>query len=476
MAPPRDSTSASRWSRARDLGLERAGGDGRQVGLEQHVVDRAGAGAGRWPRRRSARSPAATCRPLGGRPPAPLTPEHRGLVERRGDEVGEDGGPARSQPADPLHQRRRRPSRRRAPRRRAPRPARAAPGARASSASPLDSSGASAFHDLPAASREPTSDGTRLLASQPPTSRAQRSAIGRPDQTSNSSVGSHDGVPSASAASAISPADRATSTTRAAPGLVDVQLARDRLEVAHCQAAAAQHARRLDAPVVEQQLHPAYDVEGGARRRVRATSAASRCDVARSGTSSTGSVVVRPPRRASPTSPGRTTEPPSRGTSRRRLISSSAGRARPRAGDTVRRAAPVVPSPPWASTWRSSAVAAGLSSASRAVDLGGRGRLGARRAAGRWPDPAGRASRRPRRSARGCRRAPPRPAPGRAGAAARPRSGPASAWTIEISSAEVVCPATSRASSTESSRRSRPSRARWIDERVAAREASCEES
>jgi len=57
---------------------------------------------------------------------------------------------------------------------------------------------------------------------------------------------------------------------------------------------------------------------------------------------------------------------PSRGTSSRRLSSSSAGEAAS-AGDTVRRAAPVVPSPPWVSTWSRSAAAAGLSSAIRAA-------------------------------------------------------------------------------------------------------------
>ena len=108
---------------------------------------------------------------------------------------------------------------------------------------------------------------------------------------------------------------------------------------------------------------------------VRATSAGSRAAVASPGTSSTGSVVVRPPRRASPTSPGSTTVSPSRGTSSRRLISSSAGLAAC-SGETVRRAEPVVPSPPWASTCRSSAVAAGLSPASSAATSSGPGGSG----------------------------------------------------------------------------------------------------
>jgi hypothetical protein len=44
-----------------------------------------------------------------------------------------------------------------------------------------------------------------------------------------------------------------------------VQLDRDRLEVADRQSAAAQHRGGLHPPVVEQQLHASYDVEGGAR-------------------------------------------------------------------------------------------------------------------------------------------------------------------------------------------------------------------
>jgi hypothetical protein len=51
------------------------------------------------------------------------------------------------------------------------------------------------------------------------------------------------------------------------PRFVDVQLAGHRLEVAHGQPAAAQDARRLHAPVVEQQLHASYDVEGRTRGR-----------------------------------------------------------------------------------------------------------------------------------------------------------------------------------------------------------------
>ena len=45
-----------------------------------------------------------------------------------------------------------------------------------------------------------------------------------------------------------------------------MELAGDQLEVADGQPAAAEHARRLQPPVVQQQLHASYDVEGGAGR------------------------------------------------------------------------------------------------------------------------------------------------------------------------------------------------------------------
>ena len=306
---------------------------------------------------------------------------------------------------------------------------------RASSASPLDSSGASAFHDLPAASREPTSDGTRLLDSHPPTSRAHRSEIGLPDQMSNSSVGSHAGVPSGSVPSAISPAASATSTMSAAPAS------------STCSSRATSLRSRTASPPLRSTLggcRPQWSSSSSTRRTtskaapaaVRATSAASRAVVARSGTSSTGSVVVRPPRRARPTSPGSTTASPSRGTSRRRLISSSAGLAA-WAGVTVRRADPVVPSPPWASTWRSSAVAAGLSSASRAATSSGAAGSGLE---GRSPlVPTGRpriASATPLSA-----RMPPGASHARARSSSRWSARDvraSSAWTIEIRSAEVV--------------------------------------
>ena len=77
------------------------------------------------------------------------------------------------------------------------------------------SSGASAFHGLPAVSREPTSPGIRGLSSQVRASPAHRSAGGCSTQVSTRSVGSHTGLPTASAAVASRPAAVAVSTSSA---------------------------------------------------------------------------------------------------------------------------------------------------------------------------------------------------------------------------------------------------------------------
>ena len=178
--------------------------------------------------------------------------------------------------------------------------------------------------------------------------------------------------------------DRRDLDEQARPGLVDLQVAGGRLEVADGQPAAAQHAGRLQPPVVEQQLHAAYDLEGRARR-------AARRRAPRRGRWSR----PRAPRRAAcascarraargPTSPGRTRVPPSRGRSRRWAISSSTGVAAS-AGETVRRALPVVPSPPWSSTCASRARAAGESASRRAATSLGVGRLRRHRAQAAHP-------------------------------------------------------------------------------------------
>ena len=272
------------------------------------------------------RSSSATRRPLGGRPPAPLTPSTAASSRAAADEVGEDRRPARSQPVDPLHDRgdarpdgehlavghlgqhpQREPARllgepaRQLGRERVPR---------------LAGRVAGAHQRRDAAARQPPADQPR-----PPlgrwavrtTRRTPRSAARRACRRAR--------LPSA-----ISPADCATSTIRAAPA-----------SSTWSSRATALRSRTASPPLRSTLggCTPQWSSSSSTRRTtskaapaaVRATSAGSRAAVASPGTSSTGSVVVRPPRRASPTSPGSTTVSPSRGTRSRRLISSSAGLA-----------------------------------------------------------------------------------------------------------------------------------------------------
>ena len=320
-------------------------------------------------RRLVARRPAARGRTTPARP-SPVTPERRGLGQRPEHLVGAGPRAARPLPAQQRDQRRARrcPAARHSPvgeRRRA----RPASSRRVSAMCTPASSGASAFQALPAGSREPTRPGIRGLSSQVRASPAQRSAGGRSTQVSTRSVGSQTGLPSRSAAVASSPAEAAVSTSSATVASSRCSAVAVALQVAHAQAAAAQRGRRLGAPQVEQQLQPAYRLERRAAGHARRPAAR----IARSwpgpGTSSTGSTVVRPPRSASPTSPGTTTVPVPRGTSSRRESSSSAGVAAS-SGSTVCRPPSVVASPPAASTCSSIARAGSDSSAEPRRDLG----------------------------------------------------------------------------------------------------------
>ncbi len=114
-----------------------------------------------------------------------------------------------------------------------------------------------------------------------------------------------------------------------------------------------------------------WTASNAAPAAARSTRAAERDVVAMSGTRSTGSLVVRPSRSASPTSPGSTRTPP-RGTSSRRASSSSSG-VSAWSGLRVVRADPAVAWPPWASTWSSIARASGPSSSRRASTRSGAG-------------------------------------------------------------------------------------------------------
>ena len=136
---------------------------------------------------------------------------------------------------------------------------------------------------------------------------------------------------------------------------------------------------------------------GAARRRVRPRTprrppARSTRAAARSVVASVGddvdrvSVVVRPPRRASPTSPGSTTAPPARGTSSRRESSSSAGVAAS-SGSTVCRAVPVVRLAAVPGDVLEQGPRGGGQLGEPGRHLGGRSRVGApgAQAAGAWP-------------------------------------------------------------------------------------------
>ena len=257
---------------------------------------------------------------------------------------------------------------------------------RASGAIMLDRSGARAFHALAAGVLAPMREATRVVSSQASASGAQRSATEPAAQASKASVGSHTarrrpGRPP----SVSSPATDATSIEQAGLGLGRPAA---RAAVALRSRTASPPLRsvagRLQAPVVEQQLRAAYDLEGRARRRCgRRARRRARWSRARAPRRA-ACVVVWPPRSARPTSPGRTRVPPSRGRSRRWAISSSTGVAAS-AGETVRRALPVVPSPPWSSTCASRARAAGAERLEAGGDVLGVGRLRRHRAQAAHP-------------------------------------------------------------------------------------------
>ena len=216
-------------------------------------------------------------------------------------------------------------------------------------------------------------------------------------------------------------------------------------------------------------------VSKAAPAAARSTWARSRAEVATSGSSPTGSRVVRPSRRARPTSPGSTTTPPPRGTSSRRASSSSAGVAAS-SGSTVCRAVPAVASPPWSATCSSSPRAASDSWPSlrrTSSGSGASGEAGRRPLAPAAPAPA-RPSATPLRARRPWADSHTSARSTRRSTEARTTSG--EACTISTSSAVVVWPATTRASRTESSSRFSWSSARSSDARVAARDASCPKS
>ena len=201
----------------------------------------------------------------------------------------------------------------------------------------------------------------------------------------------------------------------------------------------------------------------------RSTSAASRSEVATSGGTSTRPRVVCPPRSAICTSPGTRTSRGRPGTNSPRDSSSSAGLAAS-AGLMARRAEPASASPDASSTCSSITRAAVDSSARSGPTSAGErpGVIG-------WSsesDPM--ASGTPVSGRSPVSFSHTRATSVRRRSAASTAGGSASRMCT--SSASVVWPDATRASRTESSRRVSRSRARFRDDLVAARDASCAKS
>ena len=295
----------------------------------------------------AASSPASSAAGVRRQPAQPGHAQRRGLADRPGHLVGAGARSPGPQPGDP-----RRPAR--AARCRWPAPAPAGRSASSSSAirrlsawASAASSGASAFHALPAGSRVPTRPGIRGVCQPGPHQRrpSARRRAGRPTRRRRRWA-PRPGCRRRRTAVGEQPGRGAS---------LDDQRGRRPRRRAAC-AAVALRSRTASpplrsapggsgAPVVEQQLHAAYRLERGARGGpVDQRGVARRRWRPRAGRRR-GSRVVRPPRRASPTSPGSTTTPPPRGTSSLRASSSSAGVAAS-SGSTVCRAVPVVASPP----------------------------------------------------------------------------------------------------------------------------------
>ena len=233
--------------------------------------------------------------------------------------------------------------------------------ARVSGATRLVSSGSSALRVLPASSRVPTRNGSRSVSSQARASSVQRSAAGSSHQVSKASVGVQAGLPSGSGQVARSPAAAATSTTSAVVGSSSWANSAAAFRSRTARAPLRRATGGCGAPVVDQQLHPAYRLERGARRGVvhlRGVSLGRRHlgrdvdPVARGVAAAQRDLHLA--RHAHETRPTRHQQP-----ARQQLL----GRARaPRPGVIARRADPASASPEPASTCSSIARAAGDSS------------------------------------------------------------------------------------------------------------------
>ena len=338
------------------------------------------------------------------------------------------------------------------------------------------SSGASAFHGLPAGSREPTRPG-HPRAVQPDPDQRGPALGGGPQDPGVEQVGRQpDRVAGAVGHGRDQARPAAVSTSRATVGS------------SRCIAVAVARRSRTPSPplrsadggaaphVVEEQLEAAYGLEGGTRRGpvdlggVPGGRREGRDVVDRLRASSARRAA------ATPTSPGTTAEPPARGTSSRRDSSSSAGRGR-----VLRQ--------------HRDPGRAGRRLAARVDDVlehrpGRLGQRGERPARRRRPAAGGSVN--GRSPLTPCSGPPARPSAtpvsarsppvdSQASASSRSRSTAAattagSALTNSCSRSTLDRPVSTRASSTASSARVSWSSARRIEDLVAAREASWAES
>ena len=136
---------------------------------------------------------------------------------------------------------------------------------RVSGAIRLVSSGSRALRALPASSRVPTRNGSRSVSSHAVARRCQRSAAGRSHHPSNASVGVHDGVAVGVRPGRQQPGRGGDLDQQRRRRLVELHDVGRCLEVAHRHGPRAERDGRSGAPVVDEQLHPAYDVERRAR-------------------------------------------------------------------------------------------------------------------------------------------------------------------------------------------------------------------
>ena len=201
------------------------------------------------------------------RPPSATSPRWAASSSAAHHLVGARRRPARALPGDVRDDATPGRCRSPAPRRGRARPGRSSVIARVSGAIRLVSSGSRALRALPRVVAR--ADQERQPLGLQPRGRqraASAAAAGSSHQLSNASVGVHAGLPSASGQVASSPAAAATSTSSAVAGSSSCTTSAAALRSRTATAPVRSADRRSGAPVVDQQLHPAYDVERRAGR------------------------------------------------------------------------------------------------------------------------------------------------------------------------------------------------------------------